>query len=261
MRRRAPPAPAGKRGLHRTEGAGEPAPASAPEVAAIAGELEALADPERARAAQRYFRTGPGEYGEGDRFLGVRVPQVRAVAKRHREAPLATMLGLLRSPWHEVRLLALILMVDAYRRGDDAAREALFDAYLANTGHVNGWDLVDVSAGPIVGAHLDGRGKRLLTRLAGSTSLWERRIAIIATSHEIRCGRFDETLRIATLLLDDPHDLIHKATGWMLREVGKRDRAVEERFLKQHLRRMPRTMLRYAIEKFPPALRARYLEA
>ncbi|MGD8276810.1 MAG: DNA alkylation repair protein, partial [Gemmatimonadota bacterium] len=227
MRRRDTPAAERRSGLHRAEGAGEPAPASA---AAIVDELEALADPAHARRAARYFRTGPGEYGEGDRFLGLRVPQVRGVAKRHRDASLPTMLGLLRSPWHEARLLALVLMVEAYRRGDDAVRAALFDAYLANTRHVNGWDLVDVSAGTLVGAHLEGRSKRLLIRLARSESLWERRIAIIATSHEIRCGRFDETLRIAALLLDDPHDLIHKAAGWMLREVGKRDRAVEECF-------------------------------
>jgi 3-methyladenine DNA glycosylase AlkD len=259
MRRRKPPAPDG-RGLRRAQGVAGPAPASVPDAAGIVRELEALADPERARAAARYFKTGPGEYGEGDRFLGLRVPQVRVVARRHRDAPLATMLELLRSPWHEVRLLALILMVAAYRRGDVADRAALFDAYLANTWHVNGWDLVDVSAGTLVGAHLEGRSKRILTRLARSDSLWERRIAMIATSHEIRRGRFHETLRVAALLLDDPHDLIHKAAGWMLREVGNRDRAVEQRFLDEHRHRMPRTMLRYAIEKFPPALRKRYLE-
>jgi len=260
MRRRGRMAPGGNRGLHRAEGAAEPASRSAT-AADIAGELEALADPERARALQRFFKTGPGEYGEGDRFLGLRVPQVRAVAGRHGAAPLATLLDLLRSPWHEVRQLALILMVGMFRRGDEAVRTAVFDAYVAHTHRVNGWDLVDLSAGPIVGAHLERRSKRLLTALARSDRVWERRIAIIATSHDIRRGHFDETLRIAALLLDDPHDLIHKATGWMLREVGNRDRATEERFLRRHVRRMPRTMLRYAIEKFPPALRRQYLDA
>jgi 3-methyladenine DNA glycosylase AlkD len=169
------------------------------------------------------------------------------------------MVELLQSPWHEARLLALILMVHACRKGDAATGRAVLDAWLANGDRVNSWDLVDVSAGPILGPHLHGGRNERLTRLARSASVWERRIAIVATSQRIRQDEFDETLRIARLLLDDSHDLIHKAVGWMLREVMKRDRAAAERFLRRHCRTMPRTMLRYAIEKFPPASRAAWL--
>lgn len=228
--------------------------------AAITGELEVLADAERAGLLQRFFKTGPGEYGEGDRFLGLRVPQVRAVARRHRGHPLAVAVRLLGSDWHEVRLLALLLMVDAHRAADQDTGRAILDAYLANTDRVNNWDLVDASAPRIVGPHLRPRRNALLTGLARSSSLWERRIAIIATFWPIRLDHHDETLRIAEILLNDPHDLIHKAVGWTLREVGKRDLEVEERFLRRHYRDMPRTMLRYAIEKLPDARRRAYLE-
>lgn len=234
-------------------------PPRAATAATVLAELESLRDPARAHLLQGFFKTGPGEYGEGDRFLGLRVPQVRASARRHRALPLDEVSRLLRSPWHEARLLALVLLVERYRRGDEATRTAIFDLYLANTDRINSWDLVDVSAGHIVGPQLTGRRSALLTRLAGSGSVWERRIAIMATSHLIGKDNFGETLRIARLLLADPHDLIHKAVGWMLREVGKRDREVAERFLRRHAPAMPRTMLRYAIEKFPPALRAHYL--
>ncbi len=208
---------------------------------------------------QRYFRTGPGEYGEGDRFLGIRIPALRALVREYRGVSIGEAAGLLRSEWHEARLLALLLLVDAYKRGDEPAREALYRLYLENTRYVNNWDLVDSSAPHIVGAHLAARDRGILERLARSEALWERRIAIIATQHLIRRGDFDTTLRIAELLVGDGHDLIHKAVGWMLREVGDRDRAAEEAFLRRHHRTMPRTMLRYAIEKFPPDLRRRYL--
>jgi 3-methyladenine DNA glycosylase AlkD len=221
--------------------------------------LQQLADPDDARFLQGYFRTGPGEYGEGDRFLGIRVPVLRKLVREYRGLPLDAAAELLRSPWHEARLLALLLMVDAYGRGTAQAREAIHRLYLESTAYVDNWDLVDTSAPGIVGAHLEAGDRGLLERLARSDSLWERRIAIIATQHFIRGGDFGTTLRIAEMLVDDGHDLIHKAVGWMLREVGNRDRAAEEAFLRRHHRTMPRTMLRYAIEKFSPELRQAYL--
>jgi len=222
-------------------------------------ELHALADPETAAFLQRFFRTGPGEYGEGDRFLGIRVPRIRALVRPARPLPLDAVRELLHSRWHEERLLALLLLVDRYRRGDTRERATLHRIYLSNTRYVNSWDLVDVSAEHLVGAHLDPDRIALLRKLARSKSLWERRIAILATFHWIRRGIMHPTLEIATLLVNDPHDLIHKATGWMLREVGKRDRAAAEEFLNLHAAHMPRTMLRYAIERFPEEARQSYL--
>jgi 3-methyladenine DNA glycosylase AlkD len=228
--------------------------------AAIRARIRALADPEIAAHSARFFKTGPGEYGAGDRFLGVRVPVVRKVAREFRGAPLAAALPLLRSRLHEERLLALVMMVDLYQRGGDGAQEAVYAAYLAHTPrYVNNWDLVDTSAPQIVGAHLEARDRRVLLELASSRSLWERRVAIIATLHFIKRGAFRDTLVIARALLDDGEDLIHKAAGWMLREVGNRDRAIMERFLREHYAAMPRTMLRYAIEKLPAPRRKAYL--
>ena len=226
---------------------------------AIHRELNRRSDPTRAAALQRFFKTAPGEYGEGDRFLGLTVPAVRAVAARYQSLPLRDVEALLQSPWHEERLLALVILVRQYERETPAGRGAIYRLYRRNIDRINNWDLVDCSAGRIVGAHLCAGSRAGLQRLARSSSLWERRIAVVATGFYIGRGEFDETLRIARLLLDDPHDLIHKAVGWMLREVGKRNRAVEEKFLRQHASRMPRTMLRYAIERFPERLRRRYL--
>lgn len=228
--------------------------------ASIERRVRKLADPVRVPVLQRFFRTGPGEYGEGDRFLGLRVPELRKLCREFRGTPVGAAVTLLRSPYHEVRLLALLLLVEAYRTGDARQKDLIFEQYLTNTARINSWDLVDASAPHIVGAHLVDRDRSLLTRLAGSTLLWERRIAIIATFHFIRRGEFEDTLRIAEPLLADEHDLIHKAVGWMLREVGNRDRARAERFLARHYRRMPRTMLRYAIEKFEPERRRAYLD-
>jgi 3-methyladenine DNA glycosylase AlkD len=225
----------------------------------VRARLREHASPQDALGARRYFRTGPGEYGEGDVFIGVRVPALRRLAKELRALPLDSVAELLRSPVHEERLLALLLLVGAYAKGDDALRGRVFELYVASTRYVNNWDLVDSSAADVVGAHLAGGDRSLLDRLAASTSLWERRIAIIATLHFIRRGEFADTLRVAALLLRDRHDLIHKAVGWMLREVGKRDRAAEEAFLREHCRGMPRTMLRYAVERFPEPLRRAYL--
>jgi len=230
-------------------------------IIAIHREMQRAADPVHAEGVRSYFKTAPGEYGAGDRFLGLRVPQVRAIAARHTDLSLRDLSALLASPWHEERLLALFILTHQYARGDARRRQAIFDLYMRRTAKVNNWDLVDCSAGQIVGAHVYPRGRSRLTRLARSKLLWERRIAIMATFYSIRRGEFEDTFRIARLLLDDPHDLIHKAVGWMLREVGKQDRAAEEAFLRRHASRMPRTMLRYAIERFPERLRRRYLAA
>ena len=229
--------------------------------AVIRRELRAAADPSRAALLQRFFKTGPGEYAEGDRFLGLTVPQVRAIAAKHQSLPLVDLEALLASPWHEERLLALITLVRQYAHGTAAQRNAIYRLYRRNTGRINNWDLVDCSAGSIVGAHLAGRDRRVLEQLARSPLLWERRIAIVSTFFYIRHGELRPTLRLAELLLDDEHDLIHKAVGWMLREVGKQDRAALQRFLNAHAPRMPRTMLRYAVERFPERLRQRYLRA
>lgn len=209
---------------------------------------------------QRFFKTAPGEYGAGDVFVGLRVPELRQLAKRYQALPLSEIIRLLHSPIHEARLLALFILVQAYRRGTVPIQKQIFKQYLQNTSFINNWDLVDASAEHIVGAHLRHRRRSPLRTLAVSGLLWDRRIAIMATFHYIKHGEFAETLRIAEQLLHDPEDLIHKAVGWMLREIGKRDRPAEEAFLKAHYQIMPRTMLRYAIEKFPAKLRRRYLK-
>lgn len=233
--------------------------ATPPRLALARRRLRELRDPDVAPFLQGFFKTGPGQYAEGDRFLGIRVPLLRRLARELRGLPRRDIEALLRDPWHEARLLALLLMLDAYDRGSSATREAIFRSYLRNVRFINNWDLVDASAAGIVGRHLASGSRSRLTALATSNSLWERRIAIVATFHFIRNGDYDDTLRIAELLLGDSHDLIHKASGWMLREVGKRDRAHLERFLDAHARVMPRTMLRYAIERMPEAQRARYM--
>jgi len=225
---------------------------------ALKRRLRTVANRERATHSLRFFKTGPGQYGEGDRFLGLTVPEMRRVVREFRELPLAGAEALLASPWHEERLVALMILVEQYRR-TPAARAAIYRLYLGRTDRINNWDLVDVSAAHVVGAHLAERSRKPLYRLARSKSLWERRIAIVATQHFIRRNEFADTLAIARLLLRDRHDLIHKATGWMLREVGKRDEAALRAFLDEHAPTMPRTMLRYAIERFPPPLRRHYL--
>lgn len=221
--------------------------------------MRTFADPVRAAFVPRFFKTGPGDYGEGDRFLGLQVPQLRGVAREFRSLSLDDIRSLLASPWHEERLLALVILVDQFERGDEGQRKTIYALYMASTDRINNWDLVDASAPQIVGGFLERRSRAPLYRLAKSRSIWERRVAIIATQHFIRLGEFDDTLAIAAALLEDRHDLIHKAAGWMLREVGKRDRARLETFLRKNVTRMPRTMLRYAIERFPAGLRRRYL--
>jgi 3-methyladenine DNA glycosylase AlkD len=226
----------------------------------IRKELQALADPDKARFFPRFFKTGPGEYGEGDRFLGVVVPKIRKLVKSHLHAPTRDLLKLLRSPFHEERLTGLLILVEQYRRGDEARKKAVYDLYLANTAYINNWDLVDITAQHIVGDYVHGKDGSLLTRLALSENLWERRIAILSTFCFIRHGEGSEALRIAGLLVHDKHDLIHKAVGWMLREVGNRcSIEMECGFLDKHAAVMPRTMLRYAIERFPEPLRKKYM--
>jgi 3-methyladenine DNA glycosylase AlkD len=222
--------------------------------------LPKLGNKQRAENSQRYFKTGPGEYGEGDIFLGIAVPELRKLAKEYQALTLTEAAQLLRSPIHEERLLALLILVRSFAKGDDRFKEKIYHLYLDNTQYINNWDLVDLSAVYIVGAFLKDKSKKPLYALAKSNNLWERRIAIIATFYFIKEGEFTESMEIARMLLSDKEDLIHKAVGWMLREVGKRHLATEERFLKKHYKKMPRTMLRYAIEKFPEAKRQRYLK-
>jgi 3-methyladenine DNA glycosylase AlkD len=221
--------------------------------------LKQQADPKQAILLQRFFKTGPGEYGEGDIFIGLKVPQVRAIVKVYRQVSLGVIKELFKSPVHEERFLALMLLVDKYNRGDEKTRDAIFKTYLNNTRYINNWDLVDLSAPQIVGRHLESRDRSLLKKLARSKSLWERRIGILATFWFIKKSDFNDALNIADILLHDKHDLIHKAVGWMLREIGKKDIAVEETFLKTRYNLMPRTMLRYAIERFPEKRRQAYL--
>jgi 3-methyladenine DNA glycosylase AlkD len=229
----------------------------------VQAELARLADPAQAAVLSRFFKTGPGEYAEGDRFRGLKTPQVRATVKRAEALPLVEIARLVESPWHEDRATGLLVAVRRFERAKElAVRRELFDFYLAaaKAGRVNNWDLVDITAPQIVGGRLRGRPERgqVLDRLARSRLLWERRIAVLATLHFIRCQEYGDTLRLAAGLRDEPHDLMHKAVGWMLREVGKRDRAALDALLAELAGRMPRTMLRYAIEKHSAAERARW---
>jgi len=225
----------------------------------ITRELACLADPEQAAVLRRFFKTGPGQYGEGDVFRGIKVPVLRQLLKKYPALPLADAERLLHAGHHEDRLLGLLFLVAEFEKGRPEVRRRIYRLYLDNTRFINNWDLVDVSAPHVVGAHLFDRSRSPLRRLARSSLLWERRIAIVATFYFIRRNQFDDTLEIAGMLLDDKHDLMHKAVGWMLREVGKRDLAAEEGFLQPHCARMPRTMLRYAIERFAPDKRMLYL--
>jgi 3-methyladenine DNA glycosylase AlkD len=222
--------------------------------------LDSLSDEKTAGILQWFFKTGPGEYGEGDLFRGIRVPMLRKLCREFPQAGLADVVGLLASPWHEDRLFGLLLLVERYRKADDMGREEIYETYCSQTSRINNWDLVDLSAPQIVGRHLQARDRSPLYRFAASDSLWERRIAIVSTFHFIKQGEFLDTLAIADRLLGDPEELIHKATGWMLREVGKKDQPVLEAFLQQQYSRMPRVTLRYAIERFPEELRQAWLK-
>ena len=222
--------------------------------------LEELGNPEIAEHSQRFFKTGPGESGEGDLFRGIRVPIQRKVAKQFKHAALDTVINLLHSKYHEDRLVALLILVEKYKKKDDRQRQEIYDLYLENTAYINNWDLVDSSAHKIVGPHLENRDRSILYKLVKSDMLWERRISMMCTYHFIKKDDYEDTLKLAELLLHDKEDLIHKVVGWMLRELGKRNYDLEDGFLMQHYRQMPRTMLRYAIEKFPEDRRQAYLK-
>ena len=229
--------------------------------AAILRDLGAAATPEKAAELPRFFKTGPGEYGEGDRFLGVMVPQIRAVAKAHMDADDASVKALLASPWHEARECALLLLVERFARASESERTAIHRLYLATAAEnrVNNWDLVDLSAPTLVGRYLLDRPRGLLDRLARRPSLWENRIAVVSTLAFIRRGELEDAFRQCAAALGHPHDLMHKAVGWMLRECGKRDPRRLRSFLSGHAPSMPRTALRYAIERFSADERKKWL--
>ena len=230
------------------------------QVSDIKNEMRKLANKEIAEHSQRFFKTGKGQYGEGDIFLGIRVPVLRKIAKKFRRISLAEVSKLLESKFHEERLLSILMLVNLFKSGDEDDQELIYELYLDKTKFINNWDIVDISAGNIVGAFLFEKDKAPLYRLVFSENLWERRIAIVATFYFIRNDEFDDTLKIAEILFTDKEDLIHKAVGWMLREVGKRVIEIEEEFLEEHYLKMPRTMLRYAIERFPETRRKMYLK-
>ena len=247
----------------------------------IKKELNILGNSERAKNLQRFFKTGKGEYGEGDVFLGIDggVPAKRKIAKKYENLSFSNLQNLLDSKIHEYRFIALVILVNKFKKIGKSnfpkckpskclqnsqllvEQKEIFDFYIKNARRVNNWDLVDTSAPHIVGRYLQNKKDReILYKFAKSKNLWKKRISIISTFAFIRKGQFEDTLKIAEILLNDEHDLIHKAVGWMLREVGNKDRKVEERFLIKHYGQMPRTMLRYAIEKFPESLRQKYLK-
>ncbi len=223
----------------------------------ISKTLRQYSSTERADVSKRFFKTGPGQYGEGDVFIGVTVPNCRAVAKQFRDAPFSDIESLITSKIHEDRLTALLILVEKYKRGN---KKEIVSFYINNLQHVNNWDLVDLSADKLLGEYLFDKEKTYLYRLAQSRSLWERRIAVVSTFNFIKKRQFEPTFKIVEIIMQDEHDLIHKACGWMLREIGKRNEKYLETFLAMHYKKMPRTMLRYAIERFSSERRKRYLE-
>lgn len=232
---------------------------NSPTAHSVIENLKRLRNPKKAKASAWFFKTSKGQYGEGDVFVGVTVPEQRKVAKQFKELPLKEIAKLLKNKIHEYRLTALFILVGKYNKADDKEKERLARFYLSHLKYVNNWDLVDSSAPYILGNYLQDKDKSILYKLARSENLWERRVSIIATGAFIKEGQYQDTLKIAEILLKDEHDLIHKAVGWLLREVGKKSRAAEEKFLEKYASSMPRTMLRYAIEKFPKEKKAEYL--
>lgn len=225
-------------------------------------DLQELANPTKAKILARFFKTGKGEYGYGDIFLGITVPQSRTIASKYKNLPLTEIKELLSSKIHEERLIALILLTNNFQKGNEEKKREVFNFYLKHTKFINNWDLVDLSAPRIIGGYLANKDKKILLKLAKSSNLWEKRIAILTTFYFVRIKKeYEWTFKIAEVLQKDPHDLIHKAVGWMLREVGKNiSQKKEELFLQKHYQKMPRTMLRYAIERFPAKLREEYLQ-
>ena len=233
-----------------------------PTAASILQELQRHRNPAQESILRRFFKTGPGEYGEGDQFWGLTVPQVRSIVKSFPPISLPVADDLLASPVHEARFFALAALVLSYAKGSSETRQSIFDFYLSHSPRINNWDLVDLSAPRIVGKHLPpGKGHRILGTLMKSSLLWDRRIAMISTLEHIRQGNLDNTFWLAEKFLTDPEDLMHKAAGWMLREAGKSDEAALTEFIRLHVSRMPRTMLRYAIERFAPEKRKAWLNA
>jgi len=221
-------------------------------------DFKKLEDKEKGKFLQRYFKTGKGDYGEGDIFVGLTVPQSRTLAIKYKDLTFAEVLSLLKSKIHEERLIALLILVHNFEKNPLEQRR-IYDFYLKNTKYINNWDLVDLSSHEIVGGYLRDKPKDILLNLAKSNNLWEKRIAVISTFTFIRDKKFETSLKIAKILMEDKEDLIQKAVGWMLREIGNRDLKVEAEFLKKYYKQMGRTALRYSIEKFPPGLRLRYL--
>ena len=226
----------------------------------IQEELKNLNNEEYKTVLQRFFKTGKGQYGEGDVFLGLKSEPLTRTAKKYLSLGFNELQELLEDEIHECRSAALVILKEQFKKGDERKRKEIFQFYLNNTRNINNWDLVDCSAPQIVGIHLLDQDRKILYRLAKSKNLWEKRIAMISTFSFIRNQEFEDTLKIAEILLNDKHDLIHKAVGWMLRELGKRDQAVEEIFLKKYYNTMPRTMLRYSIERFEETKRQKYLK-
>lgn len=222
--------------------------------------LKKLSNPAQAKIYLQFFKTGKGEYGEGDKFLGIKVPILRQISKKSKDLLLIDIQDLLDSQIHEERMIGLFILIEKFRKADEDQKNAIYAQYLKNTKNINNWDLVDLSADRIVGSYLFERDRQILFKLTKSKNLWERRIAVLSTFHFIKNKNFSTTLEISEMLLYDKHDLIHKAVGWMLREIGKRNLPEEEKFLKMHYKKMPRTMLRYAIEKFPEKKRQAYLK-
>lgn len=224
--------------------------------------IYSFSNPDKARILQRFFKTGKGQYGEGDTFLGIVVPIQRKIAKQFSNLTLNDVLLLLKNPIHEYRLIALFILIEQYKRGDEEKRKAIFNLYMKHTARINNWDLVDLSSPNIVGEYLYTKDYTTLYTFAKSSSIWKKRIAMLATFTDIKRGRYDRALAIAEILVHDPHDLIQKAVGWMLREMGKRGGLKEEeQFLREYAPTMPRTMLRYAIERFPEEKRQYYLKS
>jgi 3-methyladenine DNA glycosylase AlkD len=226
----------------------------------IRHDIDKLANPDKAKFLLRFFKTGKGEYAEGDVFLGITVPEQRVIARKYSDLPIKDVEQLLESKYHEYRLIALLIIVNRFPKSDPRVQKELVTLYLDHTKNINNWDLVDLSAPKILGAYLWEKDRRILYKLAKSKNLWERRISILSTLYFIQKGQFEDTLEISKLLFNDTHDLIHKALGWMLREVGKKDFETEYQFLLKYFSELPRTSLRYAIERFPEKLRQEMLK-
>jgi 3-methyladenine DNA glycosylase AlkD len=229
-------------------------------LSAFKKDFKKLRNPNDAKIMQRFFKTGPGEYGEGDIFAGLKIPPSRELAKKYRALPMKDVQSLLKSKIHEERTIALMILTMNFKKADQPTQKKIYQFYMKHLKHINNWDLVDGSAPYIVGPYLFEKDRKILYKLARSKILWERRVAMLSCFHFIRQKDYSDALKIAEILLHDEHDLMHKAVGWMLRELGKRDLVTEKKFLNRHAKTMPRTALRYAIEKFPESERQRYLK-